>query len=137
MATPLDTALVDSYTRGMNVPVASQAGYAVRADEDGTNIEYIAGAQILVGSGTWDGKSASVHVQGSGSRTILMGPGYYIGQTVEILDAFGNAGSGTITMSGDGAAFLGSVTISSNGESRRYMWQEASGSAMRWRRVQG
>lgn len=137
MATPLDTQLIDAYTRGMNVPVASQAGYPVRASDDGTNLEYVPGAQVLVGSGTWDGKSASIHVQGSGARTITMGPGYFLGQTVEVLDAFGNAGSGTISMAGDGSAFLGSVTISNNGESRRYMWQEASGAAMRWRRVQG
>jgi hypothetical protein len=38
--TALDLLLIQQYTNGMNVPIESQAGYAVRADDDGTNLEY-------------------------------------------------------------------------------------------------
>lgn len=132
MAKPLDLAIIQDYTRSINVPVASQAGYVVRADSDGTNVEYV-GPQVTAGGVTWDGKAPQVLVGGSGARSVVLRNGYFLGQTVEVVDVEANAGSGTITVSVSEGAIAGSVTITSNGESRRYMYVKAG----QWRRVQG
>ena len=130
METPLDTQLIGAYTRGMNVPVASQAGYAVRANAAGTNIEYV-GPQVTAGGATWDGVAPQVLVGGSGARAIVLKNGYVLGQTVEVVDTEGNAGSGTITVSASEGAVGGTLTITSNGGSLRYMYVKTG----QWRLV--
>lgn len=124
MATPLDTALVDAYTAGMNVPLASQAGYACRADTAGTNVEYV-GPQASAGGVTWDGKSAQVLVGGSGARAVTLKNGYYLGQRVTVADAAGNAGSDTITVGVSEGALSGTATITTNFGTREYMYVAA------------
>lgn len=121
MVTPLDTALIDDYTAGMNVPLAAQAGYPCQANSAGTNVEYV-GPQELVGSGAWNGKSRSILVRGSGARAVTLGEeAPYVGYEVRVIDADGNAGSGTITVSAGGSASLaGTATLTSNYQSRVY-----------------
>lgn len=130
MATPLDTQLIDQYTGGMNAPLAAQAGYVTRANPAGNNVEYV-GPQVTAGGVTWDGKSAQILVGGSGARAVVLQNGYYLGQVVEVADVEGNAGSGTITMSVSEGAIGGTLTITSNGGSRRYMYVKAG----QWRQV--
>jgi hypothetical protein len=130
MATPLDTLLIDEYTRGINVPLASQAGYAVRADSAGTNYDFV-GPQVTAGGATWDGKSPQVLVGGSGARAVVLKNGYFLGQTVEVVDTDGNAGSGTITVSVSEGSLGGTATITANGGSRRYMYVKTG----QWRLV--
>ena len=130
MATPLDTALIDAYTRGVNVPVASQAGYTVRADADGTNIDFI-GPQITAGSAVWDGKSAQILVGGSGARSVVLKNGYFLGQTVEVVDVEGNAGSGTVSITVSEGALGGNAFLTAAGDARRYMYVKAG----QWRLV--
>jgi hypothetical protein len=130
MATPLDLDLIDSYTRSMNVPVASQAGYVTRADAAGTNVEYV-GPQVTAGGTTWDGKAPQILVGGSGARAVVLKNGYFLGQTVTVVDVVGNAGSGTITVSVSEGAIGGTLTITSNGGSLQFMYVAAG----QWRRV--
>ena len=130
MATPLDTLLIDGYTQGGNVPLVAQAGYAMRASSDGTNYEFV-GPAITAGGTTWDGKTAQILVGGSGARAVVLKNGYFLGQTVEVVDVDGNAGSGTITMSVSEGAIGGTLTITANGGSRRYMYVKAG----QWRLV--
>jgi hypothetical protein len=132
MATPLDTQLIDEYTAGMNVPLASQAGYVARANEAGTNIRYD-GPQSLAGSGSWDGFSPTILVNGSGARAVTLKNGFWVGQEVLVIDVLGNAGSGTITVGVSEGAINGSTTITTNGDSRRYMYVAAGV----WRRAAG
>ncbi len=132
MATPLDLLLIDGYTAGTNIPLLAQAGFEAVANREGTNIEYI-GPQVAAGSATWDGLARQVLVGGTGARSIVLKNGYFLGQTVEVVDAAANAGSGTITVSVSEGAIAGSLTITADGESRRYMYV----SAAQWRRVQG
>lgn len=124
MATPLDTALVDAYTRGMNAPVASQAGYRCQADSDGTNVEYV-GPQEITGSGVWNGKSRTILVRGTGSRTITLGPALHVGYLVRVVDADGNAAGGdTITVVVSSGTISGTQTITSDHQSRLYCQTE-------------
>lgn len=132
MATPLDTALIDAYTAGMNVPLASQAGYVARANSAGTNVSYD-GPQSLAGSGVWDGIAPEILVSGSGARAVTLKNGYFIGQQVLVIDVLGNAGSGTITVGVSEGAINGTVTLTANGDSRRYMYVAAGV----WRRAAG
>lgn len=118
--TSLDTALIDQYTAGMNVPLAAQAGYPCQADSNGTNVEYV-GPQELVGSGAWNGTSRSILVRGSGARAVTLGAAPYVGYEVRVIDAEGNAASGTITLSASGGGSLaGTATLTSNYQSRVY-----------------
>lgn len=130
MATPLDLVLIGEMTRGMNVPLAAQAGYQCRADTAGTNVEYV-GPQVTAGGATWDGLAPQILVSGSGARDVVLKNGYFLGQTVEVVDVEGNAGSGTITVSVSEGAIGGTLTITSNGGSRRYMYVKAG----QWRLV--
>jgi hypothetical protein len=130
MATPLDLVLVGDMTRGMNVPLPSQAGFACRADADGLNVDYF-GPQVTAGGATWDGFAPQILVGGSGARAVVLKNGYFLGQTVEVVDVEGNAASGTITMSASEGAIGGTVSITSNGGSRRYMYVKAG----QWRLV--
>jgi hypothetical protein len=103
--------LSTEYFGGMNAPTVEQAGAHVRVDATGLNLEY-PGTQQLVASGTWDGESHTLHVKGSGARTIaLPDPDNGIpGTEVLIVDALGNSNAGNITI--DPAA---SGTIASAG----------------------
>ncbi|MES2384547.1 MAG: hypothetical protein V4593_08355 [Pseudomonadota bacterium] len=132
MATPLDTALVDDYTAGVNMPLASQAGYAVRASADGTNYEFV-GPQSLAGSGVWDGKAPQILVSGSGARAITLKNGYFLGQEVTVVDALGNASTGTITVGVSEGAINGVTSLTANGDTRTYMYVSAGV----WRRAAG
>ena len=98
MATPLDLSLIDAYTHSMNVPLPSQKGFACQADSAGTNVEYV-GPQTLAGAGSWNGKSHSILVGGSGARTIALGAAPFIGYEVRVIDAAGTSDTGTITIS--------------------------------------
>lgn len=121
MGTSLDTALVDSYTAGANMPLEAQAGYAARANAAGTNIDYVKAAQIITGSGAWDGESEAILVFGSGARTITLGRGDIIGRKVEVVDAAGTSGAGDITIDPDGTDTVNGATtmaITSNYTSR-------------------
>jgi hypothetical protein len=125
MATPLDTSLIDAYTRGINVPLASQAGHVVRVNPEGTNYEFI-GPQMLAGSGTWDGSAELVLVGGSGVRTVTLGNGFFVGQRVRIVDRDGTANAGTITIAASPGTLNGSPnTIAINYSSREYLYAAA------------
>jgi hypothetical protein len=65
MATPLDTALIDQYTAGMNVPLATQAGYP-----------------------------CTILVRGSGARAVTLGAAPYVGYATSGAAAGGNGGPG-------------------------------------------
>ena len=84
---------------GMNAPTVEQAGHRVRVDVTGLNLEY-PGTQQLVATGTWDGESHTIHMKGSGARTItLPDPDNAIpGSEVLIVDALGNSNAGNITI---------------------------------------
>jgi hypothetical protein len=132
MATPLDTALIDEFTRGVNVPLPSQAGYAARADAAGTNYDFV-GPQVSAGSVVWDGIAPQLLVSGSGARAVTLKNGYFLGQTVFVIDVLGNAGSGTITVGVSEGAINGTVAITANGGSLRFMYVAAGV----WRRAAG
>lgn len=132
MATPLDTAIIDSYTRGGNVPLPSQAGYAMRADSAGTNYDFV-GAQASAGTVVWDGFAPQILVSGSGARAVTLKNGYFLGQEVTVVDVLGNAGSGTITVGVSEGAINGTVTLTTNGDTKRYMYVAAGV----WRRAAG
>jgi hypothetical protein len=130
--TALDTLLVDGYTRGMNVPLTSQAGAVVRANTAGDNVDYIT-PQITTGTGSWNGESEIILVGGSGSRTFTMHNGAFLGQVVLVIDANGNAGSGNITVAVTEGLIFGSASLTGNGDSRRYVYVSAG----RWNRSIG
>lgn len=118
------------YFAGMNAPTAEQASFAVRVDATGLNLEYLALAQILLASGTWDGSSLSVQVKGSGARSVALPdptnlePGF----EVLIVDALGNAAAGNITIDPSGSGTVnGSATLvlSTNFASARLHWVSA------------
>ena len=98
--------LSTEFFSGMNAPAAEQLGYAVRvnADEDAPNLEYHPLRQSLTATGTWDASSLSVHVTGSGARTIALPdpacecPGF----EVCIVDASGNARVTWVEVTGQG-----------------------------------
>lgn len=105
--------LSTEYFGGMNAPAAEQAGNRVRVTADGLNLEY-AGTQQLVASGTWDGESDTLHVKGSGARTIaLPDPDNGIaGFELLIVDALGNSAAGNITIDpADAGTVNGSSTL--------------------------
>lgn len=132
MATPLDTELIDQYTAGMNVPLPSQAGYAVRADVAGTNVEYV-GPQVSAGGVVWDGVAPVILVGGTGARSVVLKNGYFLGQEVLVIDANEAASTGTITISASEGTINGSLSITSNGDSRLYVYVKAGV----WRRAAG
>jgi hypothetical protein len=130
--TPLDTLLIDQYTGGMNVPLASQAGYVVRANAEGNNVEYV-GPQSLAGTGSWDGVAPVIFVSGSGARTITLKNGFAFTQEVLIVDIVGTAGAGNITVATSEGSISGNVSMTTNHDSRRYMYVSAG----KWVRVPG
>lgn len=114
MATSLDLALIDDYTAGMNVPLASQAGYGCQADSDGTNVEYV-GPQEITGSGAWNKRSRTILVRGNGARSITLGTPLHVGYEVRVVDADASAGAGTITaVGGDTMSVVGTTTVTTN-----------------------
>lgn len=111
------------YFAGMNAPTAEQAGARVRVDSTGLNLEY-PGTQQLVASGSWDGESHTLHVKGSGARTItLPDPDNGIaGAEVLIVDALGNSNAGNITIDPSGSGTIngsGTLVLSTNYSSAR------------------
>jgi hypothetical protein len=95
--------------------------------DDGTQT-VLGGVQIITGSGTWDGKSAMIHVKGSGARSIaLPDPDatlQYPGLTIGLCDFVGNSNAGTITF-GTGAEFIGinvSATITTRYQTKHVQW---------------
>lgn len=131
--TSLDTALIDDYTAGMNVPLAAQAGYPCQADADGTNVEYV-GPQEITGSGVWNGTSREIMVRGSGARAITLGPAPYKGYIVRVIDANGNAAGGdTITVGVSQVTVSGTQTITSDYDSK--LWCFVTADPSKWARI--
>lgn len=113
----LDTLLVDGFLGGINAPAVEQAGYSVRVNAAGTNLEYVPLQQSITGSGTWDGKSETVAVFGSGARTITVPDADFLGREVTVIDAAGNAGTSNIQMNVAGGSTVNGfsgITFNSN-----------------------
>lgn len=128
MSSALDLLLIDAYTAGAQMPAATQAGYDARANAAGTNIDYVAPAQVTTGSDTWNGTAECILVGGSGSRTIVLPRADIVGRVVEICDAAGNSGSGTITIDPSGTDTINgstTITIVVNYDSRRLRYSAA------------
>jgi hypothetical protein len=70
----VDAQLIEEYTQGMNAPFSSQAGYWVRANAAGTNVEYFdAGATAFGPKRGVDLTDATVSIQVSqGNSRILL-----------------------------------------------------------------
>jgi hypothetical protein len=119
--------LSTEYFAGMNAPTAEQAGFAARVDATGLNLEYLALAQILLASGTWDGSSLSVQVKGSGARAIALP------DPTNLEPGFGNAAAGNITIDPSGSGTIASaggaaastLVLSTNFASARLHWVSA------------
>lgn len=130
MATSLDLLLIDGYTAGQNVPLASQAGYPCQANAEGTNVEFV-GPQTITGSGVWNGTSREILVRGTGARTITLGVAKYAGYRVTVIDADGTAAGGdTITVLTDGPSIAGDQTISSDYAEQIYTYVSSTGSGL-------
>lgn len=133
MTTALDLALIQDYTGGVNMPIASQAGYDAHVDANGTNLEYRSKYQTISGSGTWDGVSPVILVTGSGARSIALPIPSATGQRkVQILDADGTSSAGAIVITFTGATLgAGTPAILSNYNARSLtylgsnVWTEA------------
>jgi hypothetical protein len=88
------------------------------------------GVQSLAGTGSWDGVSGVVLVNGSGVRTITIPDptDAAAGVVVRFVDAVGNSGSGAIGLDPSGAGTIaGSATasIGVNGTSQSIVWISA------------
>lgn len=129
---PAGTTRIDlgtEYLGGLRTPNAEQAGFTPRVDATGTNFEYV-GAQSLSATGTWDASSETVHVSGSGARTITLPDptNARAGRTVRIVDVAGSAGAGNITIDPSGSGTInGSATLvlSSNYDAATLEWVSA------------
>ena len=116
------------YRGGIAKSTAEQAGYLPTVTADGLNLEYRRLAQVVTtSSSTWDQSSVAVHVKGSGARTVnLPDPTTEVeGWEMLIVDALGNAGSGTITIDPASSGTInGSSTLalSTNYSSARLRW---------------
>jgi hypothetical protein len=114
------------YRGGIAAPDTEEIGNTPRAIAsvagEPSVLEYPPEQQTLAGSGTWDGRARSVAVGGSGARPIALPTGSFIGQTVDVFDAAGNAGSGTITVDPDGSATVNgasTTTLTTNFQVKR------------------
>jgi hypothetical protein len=126
--TALDTQLIDAYTGGVNMPASDNAGNTVRVNSDGTNLEYV-GVQELAGSGAWDGAADRVLVTGSGVRTVTIPDAATVGQEILIVDASGNAATGTITLDPAGSSSINGVStlaLTTNYSSARLVYVAVS-----------
>lgn len=126
-ATIVDLGL--EYRGGINKSTADQAGYQPTVTADGLNLEYRRLAQVVTtASSTWDQSAVAMHVKGSGARAVsLPDPTTAVeGWDVLIVDALGNAGSGTITITPT-TSINGSSTLalSTNYASARLRWISA------------
>lgn len=98
--------------------------------DDGTQ-SVLGGVQIITGSGSWDTKSAMIHVKGSGARSIaLPDPDAtlaYPGLVIGISDFVGNSTGGNLITFGTGAENLGlSATATlTQFQVRHVMWVSA------------
>lgn len=115
---------------GVATPNAEQAGFRTRVNGDGNNFVYQRLAQVLTVTGTWDQESESVHVKGSGARTItLPDPTVEVeGFEVLVVDALGNANAGNITIDPSGSGTIngsGTLVLSTNYASARLRWVSA------------
>jgi hypothetical protein len=95
--------------------------------DDGTQT-VLGGVQVITGTGSWDTKSGTILVKGSGARGITLPDPVaalaYEGLAILVVDAANNSGANTITV-GSGAETIGgsaSATITTNGASRRLHW---------------
>ncbi len=115
------------YLGGVTAPTADEDGRTARAHVDPTtgDIGFVyAGPQTLSASGSWDGVAETLLVTGSGARTIdLPRPtsGY---ARILVVDAAGNAASGTITLDPAGAdTIAGAATITANNGMRTVVYK--------------
>ena len=126
-ATIIDLGL--EYRGGIAKSTADQAGYQPTVTADGLNLEFRRLAQVVTtASSTWDRSSVAVHVKGSGARAVsLPDPTTPVeGWEVLIVDALGNAGSGTITITPDTSINgSGTLALSTNYSSARLRWISA------------
>ncbi len=102
----------------------------MRVDATGLNLEYLALAQIVVASATWDGSSLSVQVKGSGARSIALPDPTNLEPGFELLviDALGNSAAGNITIDPSGGGTIngaGTLVLSANYASARLAWISA------------
>jgi hypothetical protein len=123
----LDLTLIHDFTGGINAPApTTDAGYSPRVNAEGNNLDYVPPAQSITGSGTWDGVSECILVFGSGARTITVGRADIIGRRLEIVDAAGSAGAGTITIDPDSTDTINgstsSITIGTDWDSRAFRY---------------
>lgn len=111
--TALDLLLIHEYTGGINVPIASQAGYRAHVNATGNNLEYRALSQALAASGTWDGNASTIVVSGAGARSIALPLpiASRVGQEVLVVDLIGNANTGNITVTFTGAVLASGVPV--------------------------
>jgi hypothetical protein len=113
----LSALLIEGYLGGINAPAIEQAGYSIRINAQGTNLEYVPLQQTVTGSGTWDGKSETVAVFGSGARVITIPDADRVGREVIIIDAAGNASTSNIAMTPvSGSTINGFTSINFNSD---------------------
>jgi hypothetical protein len=134
----LDLTLIHDFTGGINAPApTTDAGYDVRVNAEGNNLDYVPPAQSITGSGTWNGTSTCILVFGSGARTITVGRADIVGRRLEIVDAAGSSAAGTITIDPDGTDTINgasaSITITSDWDSRALRYVAAGA----WARTPG
>ncbi len=120
------------YRGGLAAPAAEEIGNTPRAiasvADEPSVFEYPPEMQTIVGSGTWDGRARSIAVTSTGARSIALPNGYFVGQTVEVLDVLGNASGGTITVDPAGAATVNgaaTTTLTTNFQVKRLRYVAA------------
>ncbi len=120
------------YRGGIAAPSTEELGNTPRAiasvADEPSVLEYPPDMQVIVGSGTWDGRSRSVGVTSTGARSIALPNGYFLGQDVEVFDLLGNASGGTITIDPAGAATVNgaaTTTLTTNYQAKRLRYVAA------------
>lgn len=109
--------------------------------DDGTQ-SVLGGIQVLAGSGTWDGKSSIISVEGSGARLIALPEPdatlLYKGLQILVIDFAGNSNAGNITIDpastgtiANGATVASTLVLNTNNSFAYLLWRSAGN----WQRV--